>query len=138
MGAALEAALDSFNVDPDRVVLSGISMGGYGAWIHGARHAQRFAGLMPVCGGWREEEDHRPLLRLPIWAHHGELDDAVPVQGSRDMCDLLGQAGGDIRYTEYAGVGHECWDKVYGDPRVAAWLTSRIRGRRRIPHQHQR
>jgi len=127
---ALGSALDRYSVNPGSVALTGISMGGYGAWIYGARHARRFARLLPVCGGWREEEDHRPLLELPIWAHHGELDDAVPVEESRRMNDLLTQAGGQVRYTEYPGVGHECWDIVYGDPAVAAWLCG---GKRATP-----
>ena len=118
------AALDQYSVDPRRIYLTGISMGGYATWIYGAAHADTFAALLPVCGGGNPE-DYRALCTLPIWAFHGSEDDAVPPEESRRMWDMVREAGGDIRYTEYAGVGHECWDITYGDAAVIRWLLTR-------------
>jgi len=117
------AALEEYNVDPRRVYLTGISMGGYATWLYGAAHAETFAALLPVCGGG-DPEDYRALRTLPIWAFHGSEDDAVPPEESRRMWDMVHEAGGDIRYTEYAGVGHESWDVAYGDPEVIRWLLA--------------
>lgn len=124
--AALDAALARHPIDPDRVVLTGISMGGYGTWEHGARLAGRLAGLMPICGGGRAR-DFGALCALPVWAHHGTGDDAVPVSESRRMWDMLREAGCPVRYTEHTDLGHACWDRVYADPEVARWLVSRRR-----------
>lgn len=121
------AALEEFLVDLDRVYLTGISMGGYATWIYGAAHAGRFAALLPICGGGHQE-DYGRLCTLPIWAFHGSEDDAVPPEESRRMWDMVREAGGDIRYTEYPGVGHESWDITYGDPAVIEWLLSQRRG----------
>jgi hypothetical protein len=56
------------------------------------------------------------LARLPLWSFHGDLDKAVPVSRSRDMIKAILLAGGTARYTEYAGVGHNSWDKAYAEP----------------------
>ena len=121
-----QAALANYSVDPRRIYLTGISMGGHGTWIYGAAHADTFAALLPVCGGG-DPEDYRALCTLPIWAFHGGEDDAVPPEESRRMWDMVREAGGDIRYTEYAGVGHECWDITYGDPAVIRWMLDHRR-----------
>ncbi len=52
--AAVLAMLDDvtgrYNVDPNRVLLTGLSQGGHGTWVLGARHPERWAALVPVCG----------------------------------------------------------------------------------------
>ena len=123
------AALERYRVDPRRIYLSGISMGGYGTWIYGAAHSETFAALLPICGGGNPE-DYRALCQLPIWAFHGSHDDAVPPEESRQMWDMLREAGGNIRYTEYPDLGHECWDRTYADPRVIRWLLTQEKGKR--------
>lgn len=124
----LAHALSTLPVDKDRLTLTGISMGGYGCWGWGAANAHRLAALMPVCGGG-QPEDYPALCSLPIWAFHGSNDDAVPVAESRRMWDMVREAGGQIRYTEYTDLGHECWDRVYSDPAAITWLLNQRRCR---------
>jgi len=126
--AALEMALGRFEVDPERVYLTGMSMGGYATWTYGARHTDRFAALLPVCGGGRLK-DAEALARLPIWATHGGDDEVVPPDESRRMVQEVRQAGGDVQYTEYTGVGHNSWDQTYCDAEMMGWLL----GQRREP-----
>jgi predicted peptidase len=121
--AALAAVEHDYRVDPNRVVLTGLSLGGYGTWTLGAQKPQRFAALGPVCG-WGEPAQAAILAKLPIWCWHGEADPAVPVQRSRDMVTAVKAAGGTVRYSELPGVGHNSWDAAYGDPEFAAWLVS--------------
>ena len=121
--AAMDAAMDEFSIDKSRVYLTGLSMGGYGTWGYGALHADRFAALMPVCGGGKTA-DAAALAKVPIWAFHGEVDSVVKVDESRSMVKAIQDAGGVVKYTEYPGVDHNSWDNAYGDAEAIAWLLS--------------
>lgn len=124
--AAFNKTLAEYNTDPDRTYLTGLSMGGFGTWVYGAKHTDRFAALIPICGGGNLE-DVKALTRVPIWVFHGDADTTVPVDRSRTMVDAIKKAGGDIRYTEYPGVGHNSWDNAYRDPETIKWLLSQVR-----------
>ncbi len=109
-------------VDTDRLYLTGLSMGGYGTWDLAARLPERFAAAAPICGGGDDKQAER-LVKLPIWAWHGDADPAVPVRRSREMIAAIKKAGGSPKYTELPGVGHDSWVKAYTDPDgVIPWL----------------
>lgn len=108
----LDEVLHAWPIDPERVYLTGLSMGGYGAWDLALRRPDTFAALAPLCGGGDETLAAR-LKSLPIWAVHGEKDAAVPVVRSRRMIAAVRAAGGDPRYSELPGVGHNCWSQAY-------------------------
>jgi predicted peptidase len=131
--------------DPARVYLTGNSMGGYAAWILGARHPGRFAALAPICGGVvpppnvripGQEKDPilsakdpyaeaaRRIGRTPVWAFHGASDWLVPVEISRKMVAALRAAGNGPRYSEYPGVGHEAEERAYREPGLFEWLAA--------------
>ena len=113
-------------VDPARILVTGLSMGGYGAWDIVVRHPTLFAGALVLCGGG--DPSQAPAIRdLPVWAFHGDRDEAVPVRGSRKMIAALRDAGGSPRYTEVAGHGHDVWTVAYRDPAVLRWLLSQRR-----------
>jgi len=132
--AALDASAKEFNGDPQRTYLTGFSMGGYGTWLIGARHPTRFAALVVVCGGiqWpaphkiRREEPYMAVADkvagIPVWIFHGSADRNVSVTESREMAKLLRGREGEVRYTEYKGVGHESWDRAYNEPELPTWL----------------
>ena len=84
--------------------------------------------MAPICGGG-DESVAPHLFRLPIWAWHGELDDAVPVERSRQMVDAIQNAGGkECRYTELAGEGHKSWIPAYReDSGLLDWMFSKRR-----------
>jgi predicted peptidase len=115
-----------FTLDPQRLLISGLSMGGFGTWDLLARHPGRFAGAMPICGGG-DPGQAAQMKGTAIWAFHGAKDDVVPVAGSRQMVQAVKQAGGRVRYTEYPGVGHRAWERAYADGRALAWLLSQRR-----------
>ena len=118
---ATAAVLDEYTIDPDRVYLTGLSMGGYGTWQYGAKHIDTFAALIPICGGGKRS-DAPALATKPIWAFHGADDTTVPPGMSRQMVDLVKKAGGTIKYTEYPKAGHNSWDAAYNDPKAIRWL----------------
>jgi predicted peptidase len=126
LGAAIElvdALASELTVDPKRLLVAGLSMGGYGTWDLMARFPDRVAGAMPVCGGG-DPGKAAAMARVPVWAFHGADDPVVPVAGSRLMVAALKQAGGKVRYTEYPKLGHNAWDRAFADRRALRWLLS--------------
>jgi predicted peptidase len=123
---ALDSVVATLPVDPQRIYLAGISMGGYGTWDAAARWPGKFAAAIPVCGGGDDLQAAR-LKNLPVWCFHGDKDTVVPVVRSRDMVQAIQAAGGSPKYTEYPGVGHNCWDRAYAEPALYEWLFSQHR-----------
>ena len=127
--AALEAVRESARVDAGRIYLSGISMGGFGAFALAARYPSRFAAVVPICGWGDPATMSRPLARMPTWVFHGADDDIVPVTYSREMVAALRAVGNDrVRYTEYRSVRHESWDMAYADAELPTWLLRQRSG----------
>jgi predicted peptidase len=143
--ATLDASMKEFHGDPARVYLTGLSMGGYATWDLAVKYQNRFAAYVPICGGIRGPEQMRQLHvslvddpkvsdpyaetakrmgKTPVWIFHGADDPAVPVEESRKMAAALQAAGGNVKYTEYPGVGHNSWDKAYAEPGLLEWLLA--------------
>jgi predicted peptidase len=123
----LDKTMSEYSCDESRQYLTGLSMGGFGSWLIAAQHPKRFAAVVPICG--RGDAATGPALKdLPIWAFHGDADQAVPVSGSRTMVEAIKAAGGTlIKYTEYPSVGHNSWDPAYSDKAMAEWLFAQKR-----------
>jgi predicted peptidase len=147
--AALEQVSREFQIDSDRVYLTGLSLGGNGVWYLGYRYPARFAALLPVCGfvtpfrpalrsfapvvppdsGAPFEALARQLRRVPTWIVHGEIDGAVPVDQSRQAAAALKAAGAPVQYLEVPGTNHNVWDATYGSPTLMSWLFAQRRSR---------
>lgn len=121
-----DAMVKDSAVNDNRIYITGLSMGGYGTWDAIARRPNYFAAAIPICGGGDPKTADR-FASLPLWCFHGDQDTAVPVKRSRDMIDALKAAGGNPKYTEYPGVGHDSWSRTYADPAVFQWLFSQLR-----------
>lgn len=124
--AALNDVLASEAVDTGRIYLTGLSMGGFGTWDLATRTPERFAAILPICGGGDERVAGR-LAALPTWCFHGDADTAVPVARSRSMIAAVRAAGGRPVYSELPGVGHDSWTPAYRDPFVLDWLFTQRR-----------
>ncbi len=116
-----DAIAKEFSTDPARQYITGLSMGGYGAWDAVVRNPDRFAATIPICGS--ADPSKADLIKLlPIWTFHGDADGTVPVKGTRDMVAALKAAGSAVKYNEYPGVGHDAWDMTYANEDVIDWL----------------
>jgi uncharacterized protein (TIGR03067 family) len=124
--AILEAVEREYATDRKRVYLTGVSMGGAGTWGLATAHPKRFAAIVPVCGGG-DPKRAAVLKDVPCWAFHGDADEIVPVQATRDMVRAVTRAGGRPQYQEYRGVGHNCWGRVYADAEMYRWLRGQAR-----------
>lgn len=132
---ALLALLDDLQarhpVDPDRIYLTGLSMGGRGAWLLALLRPERFAAVAPICGRrpgpLRPGEIPAPLARLPIWAFHGARDTVVPVTETETIVAGLRAAGSDVRCTIYPDADHDSWTTAYAEPEMLPWLLAQRR-----------
>ncbi|RUL89731.1 family 16 glycoside hydrolase [Tautonia sociabilis] len=124
--AALDEVMADYAVDPTRVVLTGLSMGGMGTWSIGSAHPERFSALVPICGPG--DPDRAEAIRtLPVWGFVGDGDSARILSGMRAMVRALREVGAPVRYIEYRGVGHNSWDRAYSEPGLVDWMLSHHR-----------
>lgn len=143
----IEATLAEYPVDPDRIYLTGASMGGEGVYYLAARHPRRFAGLVVSCGSpitppWRLEQMGLPpvertaevfdevavaLNGLPLRAYHGSEDTVVDVTEARAMIRALEATGADATLTEYEGVGHDACFRAFYEEGLWPWLFAQRR-----------
>jgi len=114
-------------VDPDRVYLTGLSMGGFGTWAWAQAHPEHFAAIAPISGLGNVAQACQ-LRNLPIWAFHGALDDVVPIAGDQALIAAIRACGGQPRFTVYGETGHDAWTETYDDTRIYTWLLAQSRG----------
>lgn len=122
----VDSLAKEFSIDPNRIYITGLSMGGYGTWDAAQRWPDKFAAAAPVCGGG-DAESVKQIKSLPIWAFHGGADGVVRPKRSRDMIEALKKAGGSPKYTEYKDVGHDSWSATYRNPEFHDWLFAQKR-----------
>ena len=144
--AALQQTMRDFHVDPNRIYLTGLSMGGHGTWYVAYRHPELFAAVVPICGWVREWPQFKGslpavpgdsagvmpalaqrLAKVSVWIFHGEMDQVVPVNGSREPAAALKAAGADVHYTELLGLNHNSWDAAYASEEFRNWLFAQQR-----------
>jgi predicted peptidase len=116
----------SYSIDTDRRYVLGQSMGGFGTFAILTMQPNMFAAAVPLCGG-SDESKAAQIAHVPLWAFHGELDQAVSVARSRNMIAALTKAGGKPKYTEYKGEGHTIWTRVVMEPELLPWMFSQKR-----------
>lgn len=126
--AAMDKVIADEDVDVDRIYLTGLSMGGYGAWQLAALQPERFAGVLPICGGG--DPATAPALKdLDILVFHGADDRVVPERESRVMVEAVKRAGGSVEYKVLPGVAHDSWSHAYGKHDAIEWLFDRKRAK---------
>jgi predicted peptidase len=146
--ATLDEARKEFHGDSQRTYLTGLSMGGFGAWHLAEEHPGRFAALIVICGGIHPPahtinaipelaklappdspksyaEAAARVGQVPVWIFHGAEDKIIPVTESQRMSEAMKKVGAEVHYTEYPGVGHASWDKAFDEPKLFPWLFSK-------------
>jgi len=133
----LDSALKQYPIDPDRVYVTGLSLGGFGTWDAIQRRPKFFAAAVPVCGGGGTAQAAK-LTKIPLWVWHGDKDRAVPTQRSRDMVAAIRKAGGKPIYTEQPNCGHNVWIPAYSSTRTWDWMFAQQRGKPTVPPAGQK
>ena len=128
--AILEEVVRDYAVDRQRIYLTGTSRGGFGVWSLAARYTDKWAAIVPICGGG-DPASAEAIKHIPCWCFHGAGDNVIDVGQSRRMIEALQAVGASPRYTEYPDVGHGCWGRAYATPELWDWL--RRQGLRQEP-----
>ncbi len=133
----LDDVLRKYPVDRRRVYLTGLSMGGYGTWSLGLRFPERFAAIVPICGGGefitllltsQDPERAAALQTLAVWAFHGAKDTVVPLEESKRMVQFLRKQGvREVKLTVYPEAEHDAWTETYDNPALYTWLLKHRR-----------
>jgi predicted peptidase len=129
--ATLHALLDevekTYRVDPDRIYVTGLSMGGRGTWDLAASRPERFAAIVPICGGGRPA-DAEKIKGLPTRIFQGAKDPAVRLETAERMLKALKDAGAkDVELKVYPDLAHDCWTVTYNDAKLYEWLLKQKR-----------
>ena len=129
---ALIAALKTeFNLDADRVYVTGLSLGGAGTWDLLALNGTLFAAGIPLSGypgTLTASATAAAAYRIPIWDFHAADDPTVNVSNSRNLIGAIRNLGGTPVYTEYAAGGHVIWSASYATPLLFDWMMAQKRG----------
>lgn len=112
--AILDQVIATYPVDPNRIYVTGLSMGGIATWDVIRHRPNRIAAAMPLSGGGNKDQGAL-LSSVPIWAYHGAADGVVPTRGTDQMRDAIVAAGGSIEYTRPAGISHSGWSTFYNN-----------------------
>lgn len=128
LNALLDQIQKLYAVDPKRIYLTGLSMGGYGAWEFAARYPERFAAVAPIAGGYDGPggvpENICELKQVPFWVFHGASDTIVPPSEAEVVVEALQACGGNVRNTLFPGADHESsFYQAYADPELYHWLA---------------
>lgn len=111
----------AYSIDPGRIYMCGLSMGGYGTWYTAMAYPDLFAAIAPCCGGgmaW-----NAGVLTMPVWAFHGELDREVSPIQTKEMVERLKLTNPNVRCTIYEGVGHDSWTRAFSEE-LLQWFFS--------------
>ena len=133
---ALNRESEEFHLDQERTYITGLSMGGYGAWELARLHPRRWAAMAIAAGGvfWNYEPERwqqasklpaeyaHALGRTPVWLFHGSNDNVVIPRQSELMYEAFKADGGHIRLWVYQGLHHDCWTRAYNEPELPRWL----------------
>jgi len=102
----LEDMQARYNVDPSRILLTGLSDGGSFAYEVGFAHPERFTGLAVVAGILRPHHRSPQASQLPVYIAHGEQDQLFPIAFIRAVARNLREWGHDVTFHEIPGFGH--------------------------------
>lgn len=136
----IDTVTDQYPIDPKRLYLTGMSMGGGACWRMNYMFPHRFAAVVPLCPhcGLNMQGKIDPeaielvadsFVNKPLWLFHAEDDMVVTVETSRQLTAALEQRGmirgKDFFYTEYPAAcryNHGCWNIAYADKAMRQWL----------------
>jgi phospholipase/carboxylesterase len=121
----LDVVRGRWNIDPARLLLTGMSDGGTFCYVTGLEHGCPFTHLAPVAATFHplmaEVADAERLRGLPVYQVHGRLDWMFPVQVARQAREALSAAGADVSYHELDDLSH-CYPREM-NATILHWLN---------------
>ncbi|MGL5785805.1 MAG: prolyl oligopeptidase family serine peptidase [Bacteroidales bacterium] len=117
----LDEYLNKPEVDRKRVYIIGLSMGAMGTYDFVSRYPELFAAAVPVCGTVNPKR-LKSARNVNFRIFHGDADNVVPVEGSREAYKALKKYGAKVEYIEYPGCNHGSWNPAFNEKDFMEWL----------------
>ncbi|MBC7655311.1 MAG: prolyl oligopeptidase family serine peptidase, partial [Oligoflexus sp.] len=121
--AYLDELEDLNYLDHNRFYLGGLSMGGMGTYELLRREPKAFAAAFAICGG-DNIKNVKKYRKVPLWLFHGEKDDVVDPQFTKNIAQELQKRGADYKLTIYPNANHNSWDAAFAEKDFLPWLFS--------------
>lgn len=113
-----------YNIDTDRMYLTGLSMGGRGAWKQALAMPDTFAAIAIICGR-TNSYDFSEIRDMPLWIFHGAMDDTVAFENVNSIVEeLYKQEQEYFKLTVYPFLSHDTWTPAYSRPDLYEWLLA--------------
>ncbi|PSL20344.1 fibronectin type III domain-containing protein [Chitinophaga ginsengisoli] len=112
--------------DLNRVIVNGLSAGGYGSWLFAERYPQYFASIMPMSGianGDGSTTNVNNLKYTPIWYFQGGLDNAPAPYTANTVVSAYQAAGAHLTFTLYPNLGHGTWTTAWAEPDFVPFMN---------------
>lgn len=122
----IDELIDKLPIDGNRLYLTGFSMGGFGCFSLAVKYPTKFAAVIPLAGGG-DAKKADILKQTPIWAFHGDKDEMVGVERTRDVMKAVMALTDDSKYDELAGQGHNIPGLVYNRKDLNDWIFAQKR-----------
>jgi pimeloyl-ACP methyl ester carboxylesterase len=119
--------VQEYNVDPQRIYITGISMGGQGAWEYASTYPDQIAAVVPLCGSVGSLNNYSELADRAVWAFHNNMDPTVSVSYTYANIDGLRKAGGHPLMSIFRSDDHSCAYEAYHYPGLWDWMFSQNR-----------
>jgi len=140
--ALVDEIMATHPIDPNRIYLTGLSMGGRGSWQLAMLYPECFAAMAPICGRIPDVpgflEQMATLKDLPIWVFHGAQDPVVPLENSEKLVAALYTCHGNVRFTVYPHADHDAWTKTYANPELYEWMIAHSRPAQKVKRGRSR
>ncbi len=116
----------TYRIDPKRIYLTGVSMGGYGSWQTAVERPNTFAAIAPLCGGCDDSTQICRIRNVPVWTQHGTADDVIPIDETARLVRRLNECGGKVQFTQLTDKGHDIL-YLYDEKSIYNWLLRQHR-----------
>ena len=113
------------DVNPNKVFVSGLSMGGMGTFVILNLRPEMFAAATPICGDGDPSLVSNYSKKVPVWIFHGSDDTVVSPKKSLKMAKAIIENGGSPKITFYENVGHDSWNNAFAEKDFLKWIHSK-------------
>lgn len=122
--------IEKYNIDPNRIYIHGLSIGGYATYEAIKRAPWLFTAALPIsavseAANIFKHNQQDKVSHIPLWIFQGERDTEPTVAWTKGVMQKFKDAGGNVRYTEYPGIGHNIWGWAYNEPEFFSFMLSR-------------
>mgnify|MGYP006093101807 FL=1 len=141
----LDYELSRLNVNPDKIIIIGQSMGGYCSFLFARDYPEVPSAVVPISGGWGNfnggsastsgyPSNMTPWNHIPYWIFHGKNDTTVRIASSEQAYDLMTEDGIHTKFTTYISQGHKPRHHIYNSQMFYDWAFAQERN---TPHNFQ-